>query len=155
MANELKHQKFLERVDESQLAVYIAGRWLQRLGHHIIMPPYSHAESHADWREHADNGDLHVASRWEVKHHSYPWKSLETWTHDDFIVCSRHTYDQAKVKPRGYIYLNRDMTHAAVVFADTVGKWETRDNWDPNLGKKTECYVCKPGDVKHWCEIKL
>jgi hypothetical protein len=88
---------------------------LSRTGYRVTVLPSTRAEKHKDWADHSDDGDLEIAMRIEVKHLSMEFTCDLDWPFRKFIVCSKHSYDSAPHKPLSYYYVNKSMTHAAVV----------------------------------------
>lgn len=89
------------------------------------------AESHLDWKAHADSGDLFISQRVEVKQLSVCFTCAADWPFGEkFIVCARHAFDRAKPKPYAYVILSADREAIAFVKADTSGQWRVERRKD-------------------------
>ena len=70
------HTKFLSHLRHSQEAVQVVARWLSDQGRDVIIKGITYAQSHYDWQDHTDKGDLFVMKRIEVKRLSASFTSL-------------------------------------------------------------------------------
>ena len=117
------------------------------------------ASSHKDWKSCRDDGDLEVYKnnnkyRVEVKGLSADFTCAEDWKYGNkFIVCAKHSYDQAKTKPYAYMILNKNRTHVAIVKTTTKNDWYVeyrKDSRYNDFGQ--ECYFC-PLDKIEWRKL--
>jgi hypothetical protein len=121
---EENHKKFLSHLSDSDKARHIIAKYLIKRGHEVTIPPTSRAEKKSDWRKHADNGDLYIKQRIEVKMLGCHFTNKFDWPYKDkFIVCAKHSWDMANPKPYGYFLLNNKATHFAFVSNNTSSKW--------------------------------
>lgn len=136
------HRRFLRHLEESQGAVWTAAQWLNRIGYRVSVPPTRTAPTQADWKKFADDGDLFIAQRVEVKRLSVSFTGRHDWPFgEDFIVCARHSFDSAPIKPLGYLILSADMGYAAVVRSDTRNQWVIKKRRDSRyVGVEQEFY---------------
>jgi len=138
------HQKFLTHLGASEGPRQIVARHLNALGHQVILPPPLRAPTHAEWRKFRDHGDLFITQRVEVKGLSAQFTCKEDWPYGgDFIVCAKHSWDEASPKPIAYFYLNRDETHYAFVAGKSSAMWTVGVRQDRRYdGVSQECYFC-------------
>lgn len=118
------HEKFLTHLDASQECVWLAARWLRDRGHKVTVPPYTKAPTHAAWKSHADNGDLEIARRIEVKGLSAQFTGAHDWPFQEgAIVCAKHAWDRANPKPYAFLQFAADRKTIAIVYANTYTHW--------------------------------
>ena len=146
---DLLHELFTERLKKSQEAVLHMAAWHERRGFSVYVPPLRIAPSRDQWREFSDSGDFYVDGyggkrRMEAKrltknftcHADWPYKLV-------FIVCSKHSFDNADPKPRNYFILNPSMTHCGVVAVNsTVDDWTWRPVYDRKFLEWQDDYFC-------------
>jgi len=140
------HDKFQEHLLASHEATIIVTRWLTAKGFDVTLRGLHVAPEAKDWRDYADSGDLEIISRAEVKHLSAEFTCVDDWPFHDFMVCAKHSWDNAKQKPYRYFYLNKDCTHMA-----SLDPGKTRKHWSVTTRRDTryddlsqEFYVCAP-----------
>jgi len=157
MSAASNHEKFLSHLDESESAVARAASWLERLGEKTWIPKTTKAKCHADWKSHADNGDLYLLRRIEVKHLSVDFTCENDWPYKPkFIVCAKHAWDRAEQKPWRFITFNQAMTHAAVIEGAANRPWfvETRtDSRYSGPEASQDFYFC-PMRLVRWCVVR-
>ncbi len=142
---ESTHPAFLLGLEESQKAVWLMASWLSRQGFSVRIP---HAPlltpTHADWRDYSDQGDLELGLRIEVKRLGCEFTCAEDWPFKNFIVCSRHSWDMANPRASRFYYLNKQMTHAAIIRpASSSDLWRVETIKAGNHADKLEeFYVC-------------
>lgn len=152
---EKYHKQFQERMKRSERARWLVARWMVSLGKTVCIGPMTIAEKHADWRQHADNGDLWVDNqRIEVKHTRYEF--TKKWPYKKFAFMATHRYDAADPKPYGIFQLNKDMTWAAFIKSDTFDQWKIGNFGDRDRPdyKGNDSYYCDRSLVKYY-EIKI
>lgn len=52
------HKMFLAGLDESSIGVQRIVRWFEGRGKNVRVPETTKAKTHAEWKKHADDGDL-------------------------------------------------------------------------------------------------
>jgi hypothetical protein len=147
------HKKFTDHLEESTDAVWFTAKWFWKRGHKVTIPPMSIAPDHEQWKRHADNGDLEVLindepKRIEVKQLGVHFTGLNDWPFRDFMVCAKHSYDNADPKPAYYIILSNDRNAMAIIDTNRFEEWSTAvrsDSRYQNVGQ--EFYVCNPSNV--------
>jgi hypothetical protein len=113
-------QRFVKHLHDSREGVVSAANWLNSLGYSVTMPPSTVSDSYENRMDHVDNGDLYINMRVEVKRLGIEFTSKEDWKFGDkFIVCAKHSFDNAKPKPYAYIIQSLNLTHIAVVNSST------------------------------------
>lgn len=144
------HKKFLTHLDDSQSAVWLVAEWLNNRGYDVTINATKKAPSHDDWKNYADNGDLEIKQRIEVKHLSAEFTCMDDWPFGNkFIVCAKHAFDRAKPKPYAYIILNNKKTHMALVMGATSNSWFSEIRKDSRYNQvDQEFYFCPINEVK-------
>ena len=136
------HKSFLRHLKDSEKSVDFVRQYLLEKGYAVLQNPSTKAESHADWKQHADNGDLYIQQRIEVKHLSIDFTKTD-WPYKDFIVCAKHSFDNAKPKPFAYFVLSKSKRFAAIlIVSETQSKWFVSRRRDRRYeGVEQEFYV--------------
>ena len=142
------HKKFLSHLDDSTEAVFIVALHLYNKGLDVRINAMQKAKSHKEWKSCKDDGDLYVyknnkSYRIEVKGSGSDFECAKDWKYNSFIVCAKHSYDQAEPKPYAYMILNKERTHVAIVKTSTKNKWYSEYKMDrryDNYGQ--EFYFC-------------
>jgi len=139
---DLNHGRFLKHLDESQVGVWTVAQWLASKGYAVTVTPSSRAPTHGDWKQHADNGDLQITQRVEVKRLSREFTGRDDWPFKDkFIVCAKHAWDSAQPKPYAYVILSASMRHAGIVKGDSRDTWYVEPRTDRRYdGVRQDCY---------------
>lgn len=120
--------KFINHLDASHDAVWQVARWFVSHGTKVTVSTTTKAKTHAEWRDHVDEGDLYINQRVEVKGLGYDFTCAEDWPFGDwFFVCARHQYDLANPKPLMYVYLNKARTHLGILQANTYDQWRVKE----------------------------
>ena len=142
------HKKFLEHLDASAGAVWKTAMVAVSQGSPVIINPTTRAETRGDWKKHADDGDLFILKRVEVKHLSAEFTSRDDWPFGNkFIVCAKDSYDNALTKPTMYCYWSKDKTHYAVVSCRDYKQWTVDTRFDSRYEHDCEFYFCPTGLV--------
>ena len=142
---EENHERFLEHLQESRHAVYNAAAWLSELGFKVSIPPISKAETHSEWKSHADSGDLFIEQRVEVKKLSVSFSCKDDWPFGDkFIVCAQHSFDRACPKPYMYLIFSSDYQAVAIIKASSSSSWYVEERQDSRYSRsvKQRFYFC-------------
>lgn len=155
---EDNHKKFLEHLESSTEAVFIVALYLHKKGLDVEIKAVKKAKSHKDWRQYKDDGDIFVhkkgkSYRIEVKGLSCDFTSDKDWKFKDFIVCAKHSYDNAEPEPFSYIMLNKNKTHLAIVKTESQHLWEVVKRKDSRYQNVTqEFYTCPLNSIE-WIKI--
>tara|TARA_X000001382_G_C3140483_1_gene169407 strand:+ start:486 stop:944 length:459 start_codon:yes stop_codon:yes gene_type:complete len=148
------HIKFLEHLDESKNAVFKCAEYFYKKGIPVEIQPMQKAKRHKDWKDHTDDGDLLISQRIEVKNVSADFTSENDWKFGNkFIVCAKHSWDMAQLKPYAYMIVNKNKTHVAIVYGKTKKHWFVEERTDKRYDNvKQEFYFC-PLDKIIWIEL--
>ena len=148
--NKENFKRFVEHLGDSHDGVWNVAHWLNDRGYSVTVPPTSVAKSYEDRMNHVDGGDLFIQQRIEVKTLGINFTCKEDWKFGDkFIVCAKHSYDNARPKPYAYIIQSADMTHLAVVNSSTFKQWYVEKRNDSRYVEYTqEFYLCPIDLVK-------
>lgn len=142
---EDNHDLFLQHLQDSEHARWQVAKWLTGRGYTVAINPLSFAITRDEWKEHTDNGDLHVYMRVEVKQLSCEFTSRKDWPYGkNFIVCARDSYDRAKPKPFAYLILNRSGTHAAFVLSSSFSTWKVEPRKDSRYHNVEQDFYLAP-----------
>jgi len=150
---DTNHKRFLQHLEKSASAVWFVAMWFWGKGYTVTMPFITMASGHEQWRDHADNGDLEVLignerKRVEVKHLGVCFTGREDWPFPDFIVCAKHSFDNAQPKPDYYIVLSNDKEAMGIVDTSYASEWTTSRRTDSRYkGIDQDFYVCRPDRV--------
>lgn len=125
------HARFLSHLQESDRSVWLVAKMLRERGHTVIVPSSSKAAKHEDWQAHADDGDLYITQRIEVKRLGVTFSGAADWPFGKkFIVCARHAFDRANPKPYAFVILSSDAARGAVVFSSDSKSWYVEERTD-------------------------
>lgn len=142
---EKNHNKFLSHLENSKPAVFLAAKWLADHGYIVQVNPTFKANSHAEWKDFVDSGDIYLLRRVEIKQISADFTSKNDWPFGDkFIVCAKHSFDNSKPKPYGYFIISASRTHAAIVVTDTFKDWYIEKRTDSRYQNVTQEFYLAP-----------
>jgi hypothetical protein len=150
------HERFLEHLNESERGVEFVSDWLRGYGIEVSQGEITKAQQAKDWQEHVDSGDLFIKQRVEVKKLSYCFSTTH-WPHGNkFLVCAKHSFDNASPRPHMYVYVSGDEQCMAVVKSDTRARWKTGEYSDRRYeGNSTQtCYYASLDCVKFFAVNK-
>lgn len=126
VANE-NDARFLRHLADSDDAVWRVAHWLQARGHSVTVPPMSVRRTYAERMQHVDNGDLYINQRIEVKRRGFNFTGRHDFPFPDFIVCARHSFDNAVPKPFAYVIVSADYKTAGIALCEATQKYWTTD----------------------------
>ena len=119
MDHKADFDRFIKHLDESEVGVLSAAKWLRSFGYSVTIPPTTKAKSYEDRLDHQDDGDLYINMRIEVKRLGINFTSKDDWKFGSkFIVCAQHSFDRAKpnslkefpclktIQMNNYLYVN-------------------------------------------------
>ncbi len=142
------HEQFRSFLRESDNDRWRAARWLSSQGKTVRLEPMREAPRHEDWEEYADDGDIWVVAhggerRIEIKRTTYPFTCRHDWPFHGYIVCAKHAYDRAEVKPDWFFMVNPDWTHGGWTSSAHAATWTVAPVPDRRRGGKLQdCYFC-------------
>jgi hypothetical protein len=132
---------FLEDLRESRTAVMKAANWLSGMGIPVIVRPTFERPDPDQRAEYADDGDLEIIQRVEVKRRRLDFQDAASFPYSSIIVDVCHTFDNAKQKPYKYILFNQAMDAACIVdVAATRWQWTREERIDK--GRRRSFYLC-------------
>ena len=73
------HKKFLKHLDDSADTVFTCAKYFYNKGIPVEISPMTKAKNHGEWKSHADNGDLLISQRIEVKGLSHDFTCADDW----------------------------------------------------------------------------
>tara|TARA_R110002096_G_scaffold134022_2_gene285078 strand:+ start:11107 stop:11691 length:585 start_codon:yes stop_codon:yes gene_type:complete len=150
------HERFLHHLDASEKGVSFVSDWLSDFGVDVSHGQITKAKEAKDWKKHVDSGDLFIKQRVEVKKLSYCFSTTH-WPHGKkFLVCAKHSFDNASPRPFMYVYVSGDEQCIAVVKSETWRKWRTGEFPDRRYeGNSTQpCYYASLDCVKFFSVSK-
>ena len=148
------HDKFLKHLSGSSEAVFIVAYYLYNKGYDVRINALKKAKNHGEWKNFKDDGDIFIYKngykyRIEVKGVSTKFTCKEDCQYPNVIVCAKHSYDMAAIKPYAYFLLNDQRTHLAIIktstkeYCDVIRKADRRYE---NVVQ--DFYVCPKGKIK-------
>ena len=139
------HESFLKHLDASMDGVMWATRWLASKGYDVVVKHMSRSPSRDQWKEHADQGDLYILQRIEVKHLGVSFTGPGDWPFGKkFIVCAKHSFDAATPKPFAYMIISQDKKCSAIVRADTSDQWLVEKKKDSRYDNVSQLFYLAP-----------
>lgn len=148
------HEKFLENLRASEDSRWLVARYLSGKGNIVRVPPLVCAPTHADWKEYADEGDLEISLRVEVKRISRNFSGPGDWPFGtDFIVCAFHAWERAAPKPAMFWILSQDGTTAAVVRGSSRDKWRVEKRGDSRYEGRVQEFLFAPLSCVEWTRL--
>jgi len=139
------HQRFKKHLEDSKDGVWQVARWLTELGYPTQVNPTTVTPSYEERLNFVDGGDIYISQRIEVKALSASFTCADDWVFGDkFIVCAKHSFDNAKPKPFMYVYLNKERTHVAIVKSDTRSQWYVEQRKDARYDEMTQDFYFAP-----------
>ena len=127
MTPEENDQHFLRALRNSEDSKWRVAVWLNKKGYPVVLPPFRERPTYEDRKRYADNGDLSVSMRVEIKHRRTDnFTCREDFPFPDFMVCKVRTFEEAWPKVYAWVHLNPPMTHAAIIFAANQPRWFVR-----------------------------
>ncbi len=112
------------------------------------------AEKRSEWKNYADQGDIEISQRVEIKQLSAQFTGPDDWPFKPkFIVCAKHSWDRSVPKPYAYIVLSKDGMNAGIVMGHTNSEWTVEERTDTRYKNvKQEFYFCPMEHIK-WVKL--
>lgn len=146
---EENFERFRKHLAKSEEGVQFAAHYLLSLGHDVLIKATSCAPSRDQWKEFADDGDLYIQQRVEVKHLSATFAEGHWPFGSKFLVCAKHSYDRSKPKPFAYLYFSSDRKCVASVLGSSRPHWYVESRNDQRYENyKQDFYLCPLEHVK-------
>jgi len=148
------HEQFLGELAASSSAVTRVASWLvEKQGIPVVLQPTFQAQTFDKRADYADDGDLGVLMRVEVKRRDLSFTGTNDYPYPTAIVDACPNFDKKHPKPWLYILLNSEMSAALVVNVGVTQKyWVKQELFDGRNHVKQPFYVC---DKKMLGAIKL
>ena len=136
--------KFAKHLEDSISGVFLGAQIFHKKGYTVKINPSMLAPSSEEWENYADNGDLEVSMRVEIKQSGYDFTSAEDFPFKDPIVCGKNAWDRAMPKPRFIMLLNKTGTHYSMISSDSREHWYVKEHNDKRYGPgyMQEFYKC-------------
>lgn len=153
------HERFMKHLEASQDAVWRAGRWLSGKKYDVAIPATTVGPEYKGWEKHVDKGDLYIAKdnvqqRIEVKKLSVNFTCRDDWPFKDkFIVCAKHSFDNASPKPHAYIIMSDDMQYVATVKGESCSQWEVETKVDTRYDQISQRFYMSPLDLVRFIKM--
>lgn len=138
------HEQFLDELRASSEAVERAAAWLirERRVPVLIQPTYE-AATFGERADYADDGDLAILLRVEIKRRSLTFTGKADFPHETIIVDACPNFDKKRPRPFGYLLLNEAMDVGFWVDVErTHRSWKRLDLPDQRNGVRQPFYVC-------------
>ena len=124
---DFNYEDYISRLEASREWIWKSAQLLHRKGFQIQIPRTTKDRQSAEWKGYADDGDLFVMQRIEVKHRRIDFTSEEDFPYKSgMIVCAKVPWEKAMPKPHMFICWNKTGTHYAVIMGNTRKSWFTR-----------------------------
>ena len=142
---------FVDDLKESELAVWVAAKWLHSRGHFVLIPPTIIRPDARERAAYSDGGDLQIIrkpkrhwERVEVKRRlSINFTDGVDFPFETVIVDVAHSWDNADPKPVGYIIVSSDLSSGMIVNTKTTSsKWRRVEKYDAHVKRSREYYEC-------------
>jgi len=148
------NERFKKHLAKSHGPVWKVANYISSMGYPVNIPPTFVAPSHEEWKEYADDGDLYVGQRVEVKKLGVDFTGRRDWPFGSkFIVCAKHSFERAKPKPYRYYYLNKNETHAAVVMGSSHKSWYCETKKDSRYEDMVQSFYMSPMNLVKFVEL--
>ena len=152
---DLNHLAFQQHLRQSGDTVWFIAKWLWFQGNTVTINRMRIAPEHQQWKQYADHGDIEIIKngfrqRIEVKGLQVNFTSKRDWPFPDFIVCAKHSFDNAKPIPSFYFIVSNDRQAMAIVDTKSYDRWTVSERFDSRYYDiKQNFYIC-PLDLIHW-----
>ena len=133
---------FLADLRESRKAVEVMAHWLASRGYPVIVRPTFERPDASQWREYADEGDLEIVQRVEVKHRSFAFTGKSDYPYSTVIVDNARRFDKKRPKPFAYVILNHAMDAALFVECKTRRHWTCETKHVRGTERVVTVYEC-------------
>lgn len=152
-------EAYSDAVKGDKASKEFARAWVVSRGNWARVLPNTYAKDPSEKLKHVDKGDLEVIWRefgaiikriMGVKHRSLRFTNREDFPWPTLNVCNLPSWEHADPKPYGFINLNRDWTHAAIIWSSTFDAWTKRLSKDHrrDRGEEEWIYECPIGCVQ-------
>jgi len=133
---------FVKDLMESQVSVWMAAQWLSEKGYNVTVRKTNIRPSSNNMSEYADNGDIEIIQRIEVKRRKIDFTSEFDYPYKTVFVDVAHTFDNAINKPFAYIIINQNGTHCIVIKSETFKHWIKTQKHDRLKNRDRFFYEC-------------
>ncbi len=145
-----QHNRFLQRLADSEAARFAVAQHLCRKGSLIEIPPLRFAPTAADAEHYRDEGDLFLVTRKriEVKGLSINFTGRDDWPFAYVFVTSKTVAEREGRPVAAYISISADLKHAVVIKGSTSGLWFSVDKSNRNTGNVERYLACPLSHVE-------
>lgn len=147
--------EFRELFYKAREVQFVMANNLAARGHCVRIMPSALTPTREDRFEYADEGDLEIRLRVEVKHWpKIDFKSRDDVPYDNIIVDAAHVLEKRQEMPLyGYVIVNASMTGYLLIPIWTRGHWFKETKHDRREGRDREFYLC-PRDKVHFQRMR-
>ena len=168
----MTHQKdiddptFVRDLLESQRIVWLVAEWLHDQGNNVWIPATVVRPDPSVSHEFSDLGDIYLTGGLagdgfvktdrlvEVKHRpTLSFTKRSDYPYPTVIVDQKSRFDAKPTKPDGYVIVNREKTHAAVVYCKTQAAWSVESIYAKNT-KQTADYYVIPRELPRFIDLR-
>ena len=145
---EIDDPTFVDDLKASDKHVDRVILWLKEKGNKVRKKKLQIRPDVEQMSEYADDGDIEIIypngriGRLEIKQRMLNFTSKSDFPYNTIIVDVTHTWDNAEIKPDGYILTNKECTSAILVDSSTRDKWISSRRWDAKKGRYRNFYEC-------------
>jgi hypothetical protein len=138
--------EFVAALEESQQWVAEVARWMERKGYDVQVKPQRVRPSFESRHDFADEGDIEVRQRVEVKAREVDFTGPDDYPYPTVIVDEQYKVDRRPMRLLfGYVILNRSRTHACLIPARTRRHWSVVTLNDRKDRERRSFYVVAVG----------
>lgn len=156
------HERFKKHLKASEVARWVTAIKLGEMGYDVLVPAQTVADTHEEWKRHADKGDLLISgnglSEWkrvEVKRLKVNFTGESDWPFGSkFIVCAKHSFDLADKKPWFYVIWSNDWKGVAFVYGKDKDRWYVETRMDGRYDEVEQEYYFCPIKLVAWKKMK-
>ena len=136
--------KFAKHLKDSISGVFLGAQVFHDKGYTVKINPSLLAPSAEEWESYADNGDLEISMRVEVKQSGYDFTSATDYPFKEMIVYGKNAWDRAMPKPKYIMHLNKAGTHYSLMDVMLREHWFVEELPDKRYGPNytQEFYLC-------------
>lgn len=132
---------FLADLDRSKASAILVAERMTEAGYRACWKPIRVRPDQSQRDQYADDGDIHLTLRVEVKHRKLAFTGPHDFKFPTIIIDSKRLIDKRLRSLWGYFICNDALTHAAVIRVHTAPLWEVENFYDTISDKPSEVYT--------------
>ena len=126
------------------LVFFLGAKIFHDKGFAVKVNQTSIAPSAEEWKDYADNGDIEITARVEIKRCNKDFTCAEDFPFKDAMICNKNAFDRAHPKPVYIMIINKAGTHYKILHCDTRNEWFVKEKGDGRYGSaySQKVYMC-------------